>query len=329
MRILCLYNLPADPSAKDELDVFDQRDAVMIALHDLGHEAESYGTDLNLEKTIKKLDDYKPDLVFNLVEALGGKGRFIHFIPTVLEQMRIPFTGADAAGLFLTTNKIITKQKLMSAGISTPDWTTTELLKNKKPHFNPPYFIKPVCEDASVGLNETAVIYDPALLADELKDRSRQFGECFAEAYIPGREFNLSILPAESGIEVLPPAEIRFENYPQDKLKIVDYKAKWDTDSFEYKNTVRHFDFPAGDARLLSDLKKAAEACRKVFALKGYVRVDFRVDEKGMIWVLEINANPCISPDSGFVAAANQAGLTFMEMIDKIVSGVSNPFKGI
>ncbi len=93
--------------------------------------------------------------------------------------------------------------------------------------------------------------------------------------------------------EVLPPAEIRFINYDNGKPKVLGYKAKWMPDSFEYINTTRHFDFSPNDTDLIAQLESIATHCWSLFDLTGYARVDFRVDSKGVPYVLEINANPC------------------------------------
>ena len=153
-----------------------------------------------------------------------------------------------------------------------------------------------------------------------LRRAERLGGEVFAEAYIAGREFNLSVLAGPDGPEVLPPAEIHFVDYPDDRPRIVGYRAKWDSDSFEYHHTPRSFDFPPPDAPLLAELCRLARACWDLFGLRGYARVDFRVDETGQPWVLEINANPCLSPDAGFGAAAERAGLSFPAVIARILA---------
>ncbi|MCE9526889.1 MAG: hypothetical protein K8R36_12630, partial [Planctomycetales bacterium] len=89
--------------------------------------------------------------------------------------------------------------------------------------------------------------------------------------------------------------------------------------TFEFQNTPRRFDFPASDAQLLAELGRLAIRCWDIFGLKGYVRVDFRVDEKGQPWILEINTNPCLSPDAGYAAALKQAGISIEEAVQRIL----------
>jgi D-alanine-D-alanine ligase len=119
---------------------------------------------------------------------------------------------------------------------------------------------------------------------------------------------------------VLPPAEILFEGYADQALKIVGYRAKWDSDSYEFHHTPRRFDFPPEDAALLARLRDLALQCWRLFGLNGYARVDFRIDAAGRPWILEINANPCLSPDAGFAAALDAAGISYAAAIDCIIA---------
>ena len=110
-------------------------------------------------------------------------------------------------------------------------------------------------------------------------------------------------------MQLLPPAEMCFVGYPAGKPRIVNYAAKWDEHSFEFHATPRRFDFGAEDGDLLQRLAATARACWRLFDLRGYARVDCRIDGRGEVQVLEVNINPCLSPDAGFAAAAAQAGL--------------------
>jgi D-alanine-D-alanine ligase len=188
------------------------------------------------------------------------------------------------------------------------------------------YIVKSVWEHASVGLSKDSVLW--ASSSEELRTavqgRKPFLGDdAFAEAYIDGREFNVAMLANTSEPEVLPPAEIRFDAFPEDKLKIVDYYAKWEVDSFEYHQTPRRFIFPEEDAQLLCDLRKLARQCWQLFGLRGYARIDFRVDEAQQPYVLEINTNPCLSPDAGFLAAAEQAELSVVDVVQRIIQEIA------
>ncbi|MCA9169798.1 MAG: hypothetical protein KDB23_19120, partial [Planctomycetales bacterium] len=174
-------------------------------------------------------------------------------------------------------------------------------------------------EHASIGMDDEAVVFahDWQQLLSLLERREFTTGvTMLAERFVEGREFNLSIL---NGV-VLPVAEILFDDYPADKPRIVGYAAKWDEESFEYRQTPRSFKFPSADVPLLDDLRELAQTCWHEFGLTGYARVDFRVDERGRPWILEINVNPCLSPDAGFAAALSEAAIEFPAAVHEIVS---------
>ena len=97
------------------------------------------------------------------------------------------------------------------------------------------------------------------------------------------------------------------------------YNAKWNEETFEFNHTQRSFYVSEEDEFLMDQLRKICLQCWQTFKLKGYVRVDFRIDSVGQPFVLEINANPCISPDSGFYAATQQANLDFTKAIEYII----------
>jgi D-alanine-D-alanine ligase len=263
-------------------------------------------------------------IVFNLVESIRSRGRFISFAPLVLESLGVPYTGCPADAVYLTSNKILAKKILRWNRIATPEWFTLhDLEKGMGPEGKCRFILKSVWEHASVGLDEDSIVegIDPYAMAAELKSRREALGgEGFAEQFIEGREFNLSILESASGPRILPPAEIIFRDYPDTKPKVVGYRAKWDEGSFEYSNTPRSFAFSKDDRPLLRRLRSMAARCWRIFGLRGYARVDFRVDKDMKPWILEINTNPCLSPDAGFMAAAREAGLDMESVLGSILA---------
>ncbi len=143
--------------------------------------------------------------------------------------------------------------------------------------------------------------------------------EYFIEEFIEGREFNLSITGKPGDYKIYPVAEMIFENFPEGKEHMLGYRAKWDEQSFEYTHTCRKFNTLIPEPVLHDALIAAALKCGETFQLCGYFRVDFRVSADGQPLVLEINGNPCISSDSGFIAAVLEGGQTVTEAIGNIV----------
>lgn len=325
MRVAVIHDAVREDDAPDAADVLVQVEAVAGALKAQGHQTATLACTLDLDAVRRELRRFGPELVFNLVESLEGQGRLIHFPPFLLDSLAIPYTGAPAEAMLMTSNKVMAKRRMAEAGLSTPRWIG--------PGAGPPYgcgpaeilpgawIIKSTWEHASIGLDAGSLMNGVSAeeLAAALCDRAPQLGgDCFAERYVDGREFNLSLLAGIEGPQVLPPAEIVFEGYGAEQPRIVDYRAKWEIDSFEYRHTPRRFDFDTEDAALLALLKQQARRCWHVFGLRGYARVDFRVDAEGRPWILEVNANPCLSPDAGYAAALERAGISFANAVRRI-----------
>jgi D-alanine-D-alanine ligase len=324
-KIAILHGQIFEDSNWDEQDVLVQVQAISQSLLRLGFEPIAIPLLLNLKDTAESLRKIRPTIVFNIVESVEGQGRLIHLGTALLDFLKIPYTGARTEAMFLTSNKLLGKTMFRSGRIPTADWFTRQNLTQDVSIRPGRYIVKSVWEHASVGLSEASIIDATSVedLRTALEQRQHHIGgEGFVEAFIDGREFNLSMLAGNNGPEVLPPAEICFDKYPVEKLKIVDYRAKWDEKSFEYEHTLRRYDFQASDQPLMEQLKMFAAKCWDLFELRGYARVDFRVDQTGVPYALEVNTNPCLSPDAGFFAAAQQAGLTYDQVIERILKDV-------
>jgi len=311
MKTVILHNEVSREAPKDEQDVLVQIDAVLNALSELGFETFVVPFSLDLQRLKDKLEDIKPSFVFNLVESIAGHDALSHMAPSIMDVWGIPYTGSKTESIFVTTNKLLAKKCMSVAGIPTPAW----IYPNNGDILTPmegAFIVKPVGEHASAGLDEGSVITPKNAdhLCRAIKSRQARYGRrYFAEQFIEGREFNLSLLSMEGRPYVLPPAEIIFDNYPAGKVKIVDYRAKWEGDSFEYLHTPRSFDFRKEDEPLIQQMICLAEQCWRLFNLEGYARVDFRVDKMGKPWALEVNTNPCLSPDAGFLPQRKETGL--------------------
>ena len=315
-----LYNEPGKDAFADELDVLDQVAFIEYHLNEIGLITYRKGISYGFMEEIEALASEKPDFVFNLVESINNKGELSYFIPALMNLYSIPYTGCPLEALFITGNKVLAGNMMRSAGINMPACFLPSqylLLEEGRK-----YIIKPIWEDGSMGITVDSVFIHNKI--DSRRFENLDDSHWFIEEYIEGREFNISVLADSNGPEVMPPAEIVFRNFSENKPRIVDYKAKWDTESFEYKNTIREFPGTHLDTKLKSKLNETAINCWNVFGLKGYARVDIRTDSENNVYVLEVNANPCIAPDGGFVAAINDAGYTFNQVIARILNDLNN-----
>lgn len=313
--VILINALPPDASP-DELDVLSQAAFIEDALQTLGYDTTRVFMDLDMKDTARQLEKIGPALVFNLVEAVDSSGKLIHLAPALLEHLGIPFTGSPLEAMYVTSNKMLSKSLMAQAGLPTPAWFEKpdpgKVVKGAR------YIAKPVWEDASVGISDSSVIdggYDH--VSEFIRDNRQH--RYFFEEYIEGREFNIAILGGDTGPEVLPLAEIVFEGYPEGKPRIVGYEAKWHEGSFEYDHTLRKFGLEKEQGDLAGNMTALCHRCWELFGMKGYARVDFRVDGSGNPWILEVNANPCLSADAGFFAAASQAGYPFSEVVKRII----------
>jgi D-alanine-D-alanine ligase len=351
MRIVILHQAISDQDTIEDRDVLVQVETVSEVLRKLGHKVFALPCTLNLESMLTQLRAMQPELVFNLVESLGGADSLVYLAHAVLDSGGIRYTGNRTESHFLTANKLLAKKAIHFAGLPTPPWieegiplhvppeepsspdedaavvakTITSLKLNLFPYPKPgeaigKWIVKGLWDQASRDLHDDSIIEgDIEAIHQALESRIRRTGRpSYAEKFIEGREFNISMITSASGVEILPPAEIDFSAYPPEKPRIVGHRAKWSEESFEYQNTPRTFEFPEADAPLLDELKSISKKCWDLFNLRGWARVDFRVDADGKPWILEVNTNPCLSPDAGFAAALAQAGIPFEKAIRRI-----------
>lgn len=304
LKILILYNALSENPAQDEKDVLDQVTLVEEGLSSNVYQVEKLEFSLDVKNFLTTISKVKPDLVFNLVESVDNDGKLICLAPGILEHIGIPYTGTKHDQMFICQNKVVAKELMVKNNILTPSWLRMD---NPKFILGKQYLVKPIWEDGSLGIDDDKLFTS---VDESLKNYDPS--NFFLEEYVDGREFNVAILAGE----VLEPAEIVFRGF-EDIPKILGYKAKWEEDSFQYKNTFRTFDIEEG---LRGKLKVIGKKCWELFNMKGYARVDFRMDSVGKIYVLEVNPNPCISPDSGFIAAAQNFGYSKKDVVEKILN---------
>jgi len=315
-KVAIIYNEVQPNAGPDELDILDQVKLAEDSLHELGYETFKITVNLDLSKLKQELLDTKPDLIFNLVESINNCGELLHFAPSLYNNLKIPYTGVKTEGLFISTNKPLAKHWMRLNNIPTADWF--ELYETDKLDKNKRYLVKPKLEDGSLGFDDDLVFMGADVDKFE-KIRTLSPNHFFIEEYIDGREFNISVLGGNDGPEVLPIPEMNFHNFPDDKPKIMGFRAKWEENSFEYSNTSRSFIDESKESLLVSKLKIICIECWNYFHLSGFVRVDFRVDHNGNPFVLEINANPCITPGSGFFSACEKKGYSFAYATKRII----------
>ncbi|MGQ9718771.1 MAG: D-alanine--D-alanine ligase family protein [Nitrososphaerales archaeon] len=311
------YNGREEGISEAEKGVLDEVKAVEEALTKMHIAHMTVAVGDSLRDWLAELFECKPDVVFNLCEAVGGESRLEMNVPSLLELMRIPYTGSPPLTLGICQNKALTKDLLLPNGIFTPKYCViTEAFETigKPPPF--PLIVKPLREDGSLGINSGSVARDQSELATLAQNVISTYHQpAIVEQYVKGRELNVAIL-GDSPPQPLPISEIVFSG--SDEFEIVSYEAKWVKDSEAYRSTI-----PVCPVHLDSDTaSKVLDTALKAYKILGcrdYARIDIRLGENTP-YVLEVNPNPDISPDSGFTRSLNAAGIKYVDFIKKLLS---------
>jgi D-alanine-D-alanine ligase len=323
--ILILYSLPHPLLPDGSVDIFGPKSvlsrlqAVKESLLSLGYTIKALKMEDELSPLVGKILRSGAQLIFNLCEEFHGQTRLEMNVAALLELLNIPFTGSSALVLGLSQDKGKTKSILGHYGVPTPRyviWPPGERVTAS--HLQKPLFVKPLREDASLGIGNDAIARNSSsLLSKVAKIHRFHHQPALVEEYIEGRELNVSILGNETP-QVLPISEIDFSTLPKGLPKICGYEAKWVENSPEFHHTIPLCPAPL-PVKLEKQVREVALQAYRVMECRDYGRVDIRLSSDGTPYVLEINANPDISPDAGMPRSAKAAGLAYPELIGRIV----------
>jgi D-alanine-D-alanine ligase len=313
-----LHNKVYDDSPEDVLDIDRQVRWLADITENFGYTVIKLPFSPESLIIVKQLNENSPVLVVNLVDSAPGEEKLSYLGAGILEYLKVKFTGNTFEALYSTTDKILAKTKLRDAGIPTPEW----IYGNERRGFiaGEKYIVKVLGEDSSIGLADKSVVVADSLdeLENIMEGREKEIGEkVFAERYIDGREFNVCIYGDRSSPIVLPPYEWVFDGFEKvNKVKIINYDAKWTENTFEYDHVKPVYGFSEQDEALLEELTEISAKCWNEFGLRGYARIDFRIDSDGKPWVLEINCNPSLY---GYRNIAREKGLNFNDIFKAII----------
>jgi D-alanine-D-alanine ligase len=324
VSVFSVYNgKPNDKSAKandlSENNFLKELKKVEQSLSKYFTEVNSLAVDRNVQKTINKINDFNPDVIYNFVESVEGISSYEWCMAGLFELLCYEITGCAPITLGNCLNKARTKAILKARDILTPEYRTlkkTKRFTEKEIRLHYPMIMKLMNEDASIGISELSVVKNYTELRKQFSFLAETYKQdVILEEYIQGRELNVAILEGRP----LPISEINFAGLPGEYPNIVTYDGKWTEGSVYYNYTK-----PVCPAQLSEKIKKeihnTALAAYDALNCRDYSRIDIRLSNDGVPYVIEVNPNPDISSDSGFARAAAAKGISYEELLYTIAN---------
>jgi D-alanine-D-alanine ligase len=323
-RVLVLFDTDdAPPAAQDfakHIESVDEAEFdVARALIARGHEVRCLGFRDDINQLVAGLRAQPCDVVFNLAERFGGESALDYTVTSVLDMLGMPFTGASSEGLMLARDKALTKKVLAYHGVLIPHFMVCD---RGQPIQRPsdlrfPLIVKPLDEDASVGIAQSSVVRDDEALNSRILFIHDKIGtDAIVEEFIEGRELYVGVIGNDRP-KALPPIEMVFKNEPNVEGRIATFKAKW---SVKYRESRGIENMVAQDLSksLIQRLSDVAVRTYKAAGLRDYGRIDVRLAHDDAIYVVEANPNPYLAEGEDLAWAAEEAGYPYHDLIEKL-----------
>ncbi|HUY88874.1 MAG TPA: ATP-grasp domain-containing protein [Pirellulales bacterium] len=294
---------------------------VVAGLNNLGHEVRPLGVASELGPIREAIEQWKPHAAFNLLEEFHGVTLYDQHVVSFLELMQQPYTGCNPRGLMLAHDKALCKKILSYHRVSAPDFAVfpkgKKIKRSKRLKF--PLLVKSATEEASLGISQASIVSSDEKLADRVAFIHEHLGsDALVEEYIEGRELYVGVM-GNARLTTFPIWEMIFANMPEGAAHIATAKVKWDT-KYQKKHgiaTSAAENLPDGVAELLPRLCKRVY---RILGLSGYARLDFRLNEEGKPYLLEVNPNPNLAYGEDFSESAERAGISYEELLQRILN---------
>jgi D-alanine-D-alanine ligase len=293
---------------------------VIETLRESGHEVRVLGTHDDLSGIRMTAEEFKPHIVFNLMEAFADVTTFDQNVVSYLELLRLPYTGCNPRGLILARDKALSKKLLAYHRVPVPEFTVVR--HGRKPQLSKkmrfPLIVKSLFFEASAGISQASVVENPEQLAKRVHFIHENLGTAaIVEQFIDGRELYVGVIGNER-LETLPVWEMSFEKMPENRWRIATERVKWSTQYQKRHGIVT--DRAGLDDVLTERIHRMARRAYRALDLNGYARIDFRLDEAGRPYVLEANPNPNLAYGEDFAESAEVYGLTYERLLDRILT---------
>jgi D-alanine-D-alanine ligase len=294
---------------------------VITTLREQGHEVKPLGIQDELNPIRQHVEDWKPTIVFNLLEAFDNVNLFDQNVVSYLELLRISYTGCSPRGLLLSRDKSLSKKLMAYHRIPVPEWAV--FLRGRKvqvpPRLRFPLIVKSLTHESSIGIAQASVVGDEEKLRKRVEFIHESVGtHAIVERYVDGRELYIGVM-GNDRLQVFPVWEMHFSKMVEgDNWPIATERVKW---SAKYQKKHGIATNKAADlAELEVAIGKMAKRVYRALELTGYARIDLRMDSDGRIYVLEANPNPQIAYGEDFAESAHHAGVEYGELLDRILA---------
>lgn len=294
---------------------------VVSTLRRLGHEVYPLGVKSDLGVIHSAIEQWKPDIAFNLLEEFDGVAVYDQHVVSYLELLHLPYTGSNPRGLMLARDKVLTKKVLAFHKIPYPQFIEVPHGRTvKRPKsLTFPLIVKSVNEEASLGISQASIVADDEKLAERVAFVHNSVGSgALIEQYIEGRELYVGII-GNGQLQVLPVWELIMDKLPDDAKRIATERVKWSR-KYQMKYGIiskEADDLPEGKAQAIQDLAKRVY---RALGLSGYARIDMRMDAEGHLYVLEANPNPQIAEDEDFADSAKKVGYQYKDLLQELLN---------
>lgn len=293
---------------------------VVSTLRELGHEVKPLGVADELTPIRTVIDEWKPDIVFNLLEEFLGRQDFDHHVVGFLELMQVPYTGCHPRGLMLARDKALSKKLLAYHHLTVPKFAVfprgRRVQRPKGLEF--PLIVKSQIHEASLGISQASIVDDDERLRERVAFiHQRHASDAIAEQYVGGREFYVGVI-GNMRLQVLPVWELLFENLPPGASPIATAHVKHNTEYQKRRGIYQQHAEDLPDA-LREHIIRTTRRIARILDLDGYNRIDYRLSTEGKLYFLEANPNPDIARSEEFASAAEEAGMAYPALIQRIL----------
>jgi D-alanine-D-alanine ligase len=315
---------PDDIAGKPDAEVLEYKTEydVVTGLRDLGHEVQPLGLYDDLTPLRGAIQNFKPHIVFNLLEEFRGEPMLDQNVVSYLELVQVPYTGCNPRGLMIARDKALSKMILHHHRIRVPRFAVVPAgrkLRRKPARLEYPIIVKSQVDEASLGIAEASLVHNDEKLAERIEFMHAKVGtNLILEQYVDGRELYVGVM-GNLRLQALPVWELEMRWLRSDAPRIATERVKWNL-KFQERRGVA-----IGPARDLSPeverlLVKTTKRLYRLLQLSGYARVDFRLDSEGRPYFLEANPNPDIGYGEEFAEAAEAAGIDYEPLLDRILT---------